>query len=65
MMDLKAEPQTAGRTMTATYGPVALRGRPGEVFQQAEIGLGHFEPDEKVSSHFRLQRINDFNTPGP
>ena len=49
----------------ATYGPVALYvGGSGEVrFKQAEIkDLGrHFEPDEKVSSHFRLQRINDFN----
>jgi hypothetical protein len=49
----------------ASYGPVALYvGGSGEVrFKQTEIkDLGrHFEPDEMVSSRFRLQRINDFN----
>ena len=49
----------------ATYGPVALYvGGSGEVrFKQVELkDLGRrFEPNEKVSSRFRLQRINDFN----
>ena len=49
----------------AAYGPVALYvGGSGEVrFKQVELkDLGkHFEPAEKVSSRFRLQRINDLN----
>ena len=49
----------------AAYGPVALYvGGSGEVrFKQVEIkDLGkHMIPNEKVSEHFRLQRINDFN----
>ena len=48
----------------ASYGPVALYvGGTGEVrFKQVEVkDLGrHFEPTEKVSSHFRMQRLNDF-----
>ena len=48
----------------ATYGPVALYvGGSGEVrFKQVETkDLGRrFEPSEKVSSRFRMQRINDF-----
>jgi hypothetical protein len=49
----------------ARYGPVALYvGGSGEVrFKQVELkDIGkHFLPNEKVSSRFRLQRINDFN----
>jgi hypothetical protein len=58
---------TNGRAdnVVATYGPVALYvGGSGEVrFKQVELkDLGrHFEPNETVSSRFRLQRINDFN----
>jgi hypothetical protein len=48
----------------AKYGPVALyAGGTGEVrFKQVELkDLGRrFLPDEQVSSHFRMQRINDF-----
>jgi hypothetical protein len=48
----------------ATYGPVALYvGGSGEVrFKQVEVKdlSRRFEPAEKVSSRFRMQRINDF-----
>ena len=48
----------------AAYGPVALYvGGAGEVrFKQTELkDLGRRElPDEKISSRFRMQRINDF-----
>jgi hypothetical protein len=48
----------------ARYGPVALYvGGAGEVrFKQIELkDLGrHVIPTEEVSSHFRMQRINDF-----
>lgn len=50
----------------AKYGPVALYvGGTGEVrFKQIELkDLGRrFLPAEEVSSHFRMQRINDFYT---
>ncbi|MEO8596078.1 MAG: FG-GAP-like repeat-containing protein [Candidatus Solibacter sp.] len=50
----------------ASYGPVALYvGGAGEVrFKQLEIrDLGrHVLPAEQVSSHFRMQRINDYYT---
>src|SRR5207248_8848301 len=49
----------------AAYGPVALYvGGSGEVrFKQVELkDLGkHLMPNEKMSEHFRLQRLNDFN----
>src|SRR5207302_8555295 len=48
----------------AAYGPIALYvGGAGEVrFKQVELkDLGRrFQPDEQVSSRFRMQRINDF-----
>ena len=48
----------------AKYGPVALYvGGSGEVhFKQVELkDLGRrYLPDEQVSSHFRMQRINDY-----
>ena len=60
------ETQANGRVdeEVANYGPVALYvGGAGEVrFKQVERkDLGRrFEPNEKVSSRFRMQRINDF-----
>ncbi len=58
---------TSGRADNdvAAYGPVALYvGGTGDVrFKQVELkDLGkHMMPNEKISEHFRLQRINDFN----